>query len=907
MTDYLGAEPFLHPVDKNEFPDYAKYVVHPMDLSKLEQNIKKNLYGSTEAFIADTKWILHNSIIYNSIHTKLTSVAKGIIKICKQEMNEIETCPECYLKANTHNDTNWFLEVCSHPHMLVWAKLKGYPYWPAKAMTVSNGNLVDVRFFGAHDKAWIPMKDCLLYSEKDPNFSDKGKRSDFIESLRELAIYVKNLEQKFGKFCHAPFKTPYPNDQAAIYSIMLPSYKFKSDIANKKIITKQKVCDITDKLLEDTKGNMKINNSLDEDSYIEGYDTEDEEALKDVSNESVDNVNDMKIKQTPLRARVRMRGGKINSTGKIKVIKIMKEHMEDQVIESPESMKTEFSSQKNDDNDTKATDTMMHNDSKTNKRKLSTNSLEVQEKKIKPDDIQETVSATPTKNVSKISKEKTPEISQSVSVLDNKSDKDEDVNCLVSEHELNPNKVAESNAVNTLTIVNQLPQISIMGVSKSNSVSNKLSPDTNKNTDDIKTNSIARVVLKKRNMIQENSSFVKRVSISKMNSNTETNNKSSVEEHALHRISNIEIKKASPCNAIVIPDSTISSLDVEIKTEPIDDYDIDKSYNASESTTEAYIDNSTKKQSARKSFPNKPKMNISPATKNNSKESGSINPASMVYIPQNSTAPKVEAKYQVSAASSNQQQTSAFVLPKRQEASIKICNTPRNNSSTIDNSTAFKSADLIEEHNYRHTMYLLKKSKKIELLSLSRYFQNLLHQTLVDFGNAGSTDAQVKKLQADIESLKWIHKQELSEIKHNTELILLEIRNSFEIDNAHNITKYKKKAEAERIRCVQEAKSKQWCVYCGKEAQFYCCWNTSYCDHECQRKHWNTHMTLCGQHRDTNQDDSSTLNINDSRSKIKTKTINQNIIQSFKRTPKLKHNLDKPTISNKFYLESPII
>lgn len=60
-----------------------------------------------------------------SVHTKLTSVAKGIIKICKQEMNEIETCPECYLKANTHNDTNWFLEVCSHPHMLVWAKLKG--------------------------------------------------------------------------------------------------------------------------------------------------------------------------------------------------------------------------------------------------------------------------------------------------------------------------------------------------------------------------------------------------------------------------------------------------------------------------------------------------------------------------------------------------------------------------------------------------------------------------------------------------------------------------------------------------------------------------------------------------------------------------------------------------------------
>lgn len=29
------------------------------------QNIKKKMYGSTEAFLADVKWILHNCIIYN--------------------------------------------------------------------------------------------------------------------------------------------------------------------------------------------------------------------------------------------------------------------------------------------------------------------------------------------------------------------------------------------------------------------------------------------------------------------------------------------------------------------------------------------------------------------------------------------------------------------------------------------------------------------------------------------------------------------------------------------------------------------------------------------------------------------------------------------------------------------------
>lgn len=113
-----------------------------MDLTCLEKNIKNNVYGSTQAFEADAKWILHNSIIFNSCmqntfeinvmcdnliisdQSKLTSIAKSMIKICKQEMSEIENCPTCYLNANTKKKT-WFIEVCPKPHLLVWAKLKG--------------------------------------------------------------------------------------------------------------------------------------------------------------------------------------------------------------------------------------------------------------------------------------------------------------------------------------------------------------------------------------------------------------------------------------------------------------------------------------------------------------------------------------------------------------------------------------------------------------------------------------------------------------------------------------------------------------------------------------------------------------------------------------------------------------
>jgi hypothetical protein len=54
------------------------------------------------------------------------------------------------------------------PHPLVWAKLKGFPFWPAKAMRINSEENVDVRFFGAHDRAWIPTKDVYLYSLEAP-------------------------------------------------------------------------------------------------------------------------------------------------------------------------------------------------------------------------------------------------------------------------------------------------------------------------------------------------------------------------------------------------------------------------------------------------------------------------------------------------------------------------------------------------------------------------------------------------------------------------------------------------------------------------------------------------------------------------------------------------------------------
>ncbi|XP_050306700.1 protein kinase C-binding protein 1 isoform X2 [Anthonomus grandis grandis] len=280
MIQCQGSEPFVNPVNEADFPEYKKYIIQPMDLTLLEKNIKENLYGSTQAFEADAKWILHNSIVFNSTQSKLSSIAKSIIKICKQEMSEIENCPTCYLNANTKKKT-WFVEVCPKPHLLVWAKLRGFPFWPGKAMSCKDGT-VDVRFFGAHDRAWVPEKECFLYSPKDPNLF-RVKRSDIEQCVEELEIHVKNLKKAFGEFHYPTFKTPLdPDNELKQIQIFLPRYKANLNKSKpvRRSLEKEKDPQKEDNNQEVRYVGKKTRKSIerpgnDEDN-MEGYGTDDE-------------------------------------------------------------------------------------------------------------------------------------------------------------------------------------------------------------------------------------------------------------------------------------------------------------------------------------------------------------------------------------------------------------------------------------------------------------------------------------------------------------------------------------------------------------------------------------------------------------------------------------------------------
>lgn len=159
--------------------------------------------------------------------SKLTNAAKQIIKTAKQEVAEIEACPDCYARGRNLPRPHhmWFIEACRRPHPLIWAKLKGFPFWPAKAMPRVNAQgHVDVRFFGQHDRAWVAPKDVYLYSRDPPAPMPRKRKLEMAECIKEITRHCRKLEMSFGPFQFAPAKTPYdPNDPMQI-KIMLPQY-----------------------------------------------------------------------------------------------------------------------------------------------------------------------------------------------------------------------------------------------------------------------------------------------------------------------------------------------------------------------------------------------------------------------------------------------------------------------------------------------------------------------------------------------------------------------------------------------------------------------------------------------------------------------------------------------------------
>lgn len=187
--------------------------VFPIDLETIGKKIRDRNYRNLHEFLGDFLWIFHNVYLSHGNENDLTDLARTLLSLTRHEINEFQLCPQCYLRSFQTNSTNGFIEPCSPPHVLCWAKMNTYQPWPGKLLRVVN-DLADIRFFGEHDRAWVPLKQCFVLSETYPNEKKTKSNRIFDQSLVELNSHIERLKQVYGHFHYAPSRTTISKSKA---------------------------------------------------------------------------------------------------------------------------------------------------------------------------------------------------------------------------------------------------------------------------------------------------------------------------------------------------------------------------------------------------------------------------------------------------------------------------------------------------------------------------------------------------------------------------------------------------------------------------------------------------------------------------------------------------------------------
>uniref|UniRef100_A0A6Q2X354 Zinc finger, MYND-type containing 11 n=1 Tax=Esox lucius TaxID=8010 RepID=A0A6Q2X354_ESOLU len=135
-------------------PMYRRLIHTALDVTNIQENLTEGKYKSFDEFKADAQLIVHNTaILFGAVVSQ--SFVFLVLFSAFLQLNELMLCKNCFYLSNARPD-NWFCYPCTPSHEVVWAKMKGFGYWPAKILQRED-NQVDVRFFGhQHQRAWIP-------------------------------------------------------------------------------------------------------------------------------------------------------------------------------------------------------------------------------------------------------------------------------------------------------------------------------------------------------------------------------------------------------------------------------------------------------------------------------------------------------------------------------------------------------------------------------------------------------------------------------------------------------------------------------------------------------------------------------------------------------------------------------
>uniref|UniRef100_A0AAY4DT86 Protein kinase C binding protein 1, like n=1 Tax=Denticeps clupeoides TaxID=299321 RepID=A0AAY4DT86_9TELE len=937
-----GTEPFQKPVSLEQHPDYAEYIFHPMDICTLEKNIKKKMYGCTEAFLADVKWILHNCIIYNGGNHKLTATAKVIVKICEHEMNEIEVCPECYLSACQKRD-NWFCEPCSNPHPLVWAKLKGFPFWPAKALRDKDGQ-VDARFFGQHDRAWVPINNCYLMSKEIP-FSVKKTKSIFNSAMQEMEVYVENIRRKFTVFNYAPFRTPYtpenqfqmlldPSNPAAgsVRPDKQEKIKFSFDMTASPKMLMGKTMHSTGSsgaaigrrisLTDMPRSPMSTNSSAHTGS--DGEQEDKGQARAPLSHSSTGEESSMLFATaSPVPARQGLTGNAIDSPKPF--------HSQGPAVGVKQEKAPPTASILNLNLD--------RSKAEMDLKELSESVQQQQQQGAPPTltspkrQIRSRFQLTLDKTIESCKAQLgIDEISEDVYKGVEDSEDSDKSDSSDSEYASDEEKPKESQEACTDDKMEK-------EVSKRKPKTTSSPPHCSENQPPNTEGSAA-------NTSSDSEPVTKPITASSPAKDRQVTNPDKEPPERL---------KGAPASPVVCDKPKNSE---EVRVPPISDADVDsdserelvidlgeeqggrerKRIKRDPATVTALKEPSTKsegngpapsQQNTQASFNPSPKDPAQPATAiapsiltfpaAPSSSSSSSTPASASLpgsapssVPSAPAAPitmvkkqrpllpretvpvvqravvwNPSTKFQTSSqkwhmqkvqrqqqsqhavaqtqpSSSTRYQTRQAVKAVQQKDSVLststssvtlVTSTPVSVATGITGGTVSSSATSSSSSSGAVDFHIPTASADVaaDIAKYTNKIMDAIKGTMTEIYNdlskstSGNTIAEIRRLRIEIEKLQWLHQQELSEMKHNLELTMAEMRLSLEQERERLVAEVKKQMEQEKQQAVDETKKKQWCANCRKEAIFYCCWNTSYCDYPCQQAHWPEHMKSCTQ------------------------------------------------------------
>ncbi|GFH08776.1 histone-lysine N-methyltransferase, partial [Haematococcus lacustris] len=178
------------------------------------------------------------------------------------------------------------LKLLSHPRLLqdagscqvVWARVKGYPYWPAQVLSDSAAQRklgkvshkknadVPVMFFGTLEIAWIGQLDVVAFGEGiTAGYLAKGKQKTFLKACAQVLEFLcldKKRKAPQAWWCRPPEASlPLPTEQAKANS--------KPCTPSKKVVARGKpTCSPTASTSSDNSADSAMESGCEEEECV---------------------------------------------------------------------------------------------------------------------------------------------------------------------------------------------------------------------------------------------------------------------------------------------------------------------------------------------------------------------------------------------------------------------------------------------------------------------------------------------------------------------------------------------------------------------------------------------------------------------------------------------------------------